>query len=253
MKLISLNIWGGRAYEPLIAFLKTRAADTDIFCFQEVLRTSSDRITLGNIHLNIYEDIKAILFDHVGYYVSSEDNYAEGPTDFPLQFGQAMFIKKSIAVAAAKNVFIHKHHGAGRSEIGRSAPRALQHVSFIHNDKQYTVFNYHGLHNGLGKEDSDERLEQSKKIYDLMAMTEGSKILCGDLNLLPTTQSLVILENGMRNLIKEHGVTSTRSSFYKKEGLFADYILVSDDVSVDIFSVLEDEVSDHLAMYLNFK
>ncbi len=56
-----------------------------------------------------------------------------------------------------------------------------------------------------------------------------------------------------RNLIKEYSVQSTRSSYYKKELRFADYMFVSPEVNITDFKVLPDEVSDHLAMYLDFK
>lgn len=71
---------------------------------------------------------------------------------------------------------------------------------------------------------------------------------------MPETKSLKMLEDlGMRNLIRESGVTSTRSSHYKKPLRFADYTLVSPDIKVNDFKVLPDEVSDHLAMYLDFE
>ncbi len=36
MKIITLNIWGGKVFEPLMNFFKEHAEDTDIFCLQEV-------------------------------------------------------------------------------------------------------------------------------------------------------------------------------------------------------------------------
>jgi endonuclease/exonuclease/phosphatase family metal-dependent hydrolase len=81
----------------------------------------------------------------------------------------------------------------------------------------------------------------------------GAKILCGDFNLLPDTDSLAILEQGMRNLVKEYRVTSTRSQFYEKPDRFADYILVSPEVIVEDFQVLDEAVSDHLPLLLEFR
>ena len=66
------------------------------------------------------------------------------------------------------------------------------------------------------------------------------------------TESMKVLEKGMRNLVKDYGVTSTRSHFYKKRGKFADYILVSPEVEVKDFKVLQESVSDHLPLYLEF-
>jgi len=71
---------------------------------------------------------------------------------------------------------------------------------------------------------------------------------------LPENRSLNMFEDfGMKNLIKEFNIPSTRSSHYKKPERFADYTFVSKDIKVNQFRVLSDEVSDHLAMYLDFE
>ena len=93
-----------------------------------------------------------------------------------------------------------------------------------------------------------------KNIVEFLKTIAHPYILCGDFNLLPDTESLKMFEAaGMRNLVKEFGVTSTRSSFYKKPHRFADYTLASDGVTVHDFKILPDEISDHLAMYLEFE
>jgi endonuclease/exonuclease/phosphatase family metal-dependent hydrolase len=62
-----------------------------------------------------------------------------------------------------------------------------------------------------------------------------------------------MLEDGMRNLIREYKITSTRTSFYPKTEKFADYFFVSPEVQVNDFQVLPDEVSDHAPLLLSFK
>jgi len=78
-------------------------------------------------------------------------------------------------------------------------------------------------------------------------------VLAGDFNLLPDAESAKIIENaGLRNLIKEYGITSTRTSFYKKPEKYADYIFVSSGVKVKKFEVMPEEVLDHAALFLEF-
>ena len=114
------------------------------------------------------------------------------------------------------------------------------------------VCNLHGHWTPNFKGDNPARLEQSKNIKKLLDGFDGAKILCGDFNVAPDTKSMAILETSMRNLIKEHKITSTRSHFYTKEVKFADYIMVSPGIQVKKFEVIQDIVSDHLPLLLEF-
>jgi len=78
------------------------------------------------------------------------------------------------------------------------------------------------------------------------------KILCGDLNLRPDTESMRILEHGMNNLITEYSIQSTRTRYYTKPEKFADYILTSPEILINEFRVMPEEVSDHCPLYLDF-
>jgi endonuclease/exonuclease/phosphatase family metal-dependent hydrolase len=110
----------------------------------------------------------------------------------------------------------------------------------------------HGLWNGKGKTDSVERIAQSQRIKQFLDTINNPKILCGDFNLRPDTESVKIIESGMRNLIKEYDIKSTRTSFYQKEEKYADYIFASADIIVNSFEVLNEEVSDHAPLLLDF-
>jgi len=68
----------------------------------------------------------------------------------------------------------------------------------------------------------------------------------------PDTESMAILETSMRNLIKENWVDSTRSHLHKGETKFADYVMVSPGVKIERFEVMQDTVSDHLPLFLEF-
>ena len=78
-------------------------------------------------------------------------------------------------------------------------------------------------------------------------------VVGGDFNLLPDADSLTVFERRfeMRDLIKEYGISNTRSiTQYKKECRFADYVFVNKNREVRTFSVDEtaDDVSDHLPL-----
>lgn len=250
MKLISLNTWGGKAgTKPLLDFLK-RHEDADFFCLQEVWQGGEEMLGVkagGSIlegSTTMLTDIDAVLKNHSIYFRPHFKDF----------FGLAMYVRDGLDVQAEGDIFVYKTKGFIHDEDPGNYARNIQYITFVSPQGPRTVINFHGLWNGKGKEDSKERLEQSANIVRFIQTLENPYVLCGDFNLLPHTESLKKLElDGVRNLIKEYGVTSTRSSHYTKPEKFADYALVSEGINVKEFKVLPDEVSDHLALYLEFE
>jgi len=60
----------------------------------------------------------------------------------------------------------------------------------------------------------------------------------------------------MIDLISANNIESTRSKFYRYSGevggQFADYVIISPNIQVKSFVVLEDQVSDYLPLYVDF-
>ena len=247
MKILTLNTWGGRAgRDALLSFLKQQAADTDIFCLQEISSASHHHLSgevvggrnyeKGDVmESGLQEIIEALPEYEYFFHPHYLDNY-----------GLLMLVKKSIPVHGSGDVFVYKEKAyIPEGDVGNHA-RNIQYLTFERNGSPYTVVNFHGLWNGQGKGDSPDRIAQSKNIVTFLGGITGHVILCGDFNLLPDTQSIKILEeSGLRNLVTEHGITTTRTSFYPKQEKFADYIFVSHGDEVKNFCVLPDEVSDH--------
>ena len=77
----------------------------------------------------------------------------------------------------------------------------------------------------------------------------------GDFNLRPDTESVRMLEAaGLRNLVREYGIETTRTSLYdhRDKEPHANYAFVSAGIEVRDFRVLPDEVSDHAPLFLDF-
>jgi len=252
MKIISLNAWCGRAGEPLHDFF-IKHKNIDIFCLQEVdldgtkfgpeVTGNNDSNTpKGDPHL--FYSLTDILSDHHGFFSPTLDHW----------WGNAIFIKKSLyqRISASGEIVVSDDQQQ-YVDYETWFRRAIQWIDFSENDKKYTLVNFHGLwEKGKGKNDSDDRFKQSKKILAFLeSKNERNIILAGDFNLNPDTQSIKMIEEfSLKNLIKEFSITDTRTSFYKKENRFADYIFVSPDICVKNFKVLPDEVSDHAPLYL---
>lgn len=254
MKVISLNTWGGRAgKEGLLNFFKSHA-DTDIFCLQEIWRAAYEhlmetpaggsKLDYDQIMVHGMQEISAAMPNHEPYFrPANRDNY-----------GLMMLVKKEIVVLEEADIFVHKERGYIPTGDAGFHARNVQYVTVITSAGNRTIMNFYGLWNGKGKGDSADRLLQSERIIDFIKDLPVPYVLCGDFNLLPESESLAKLEvHGLRNLIKEYDVTSTRTSHYTKEQKFADYVFVSKDIAVKGFKVLPDEVSDHSPLMLEFQ
>ncbi len=242
MKIISLNTWGGRVKEPFIDFVK-KYNNTDIFCFQEIYDNAEEIMKrhYPEDSFNIFSELKELLPNHNGFFRPVLQGV----------YGLAIFIKKEILLLEEGEIFIHRSDSKLVTDGHHS--RNLQWVKFSFKNELFTVMNVHGLWNGKGKTDTPERIAQSNLIKEFVNKAEGKKILVGDFNLNPDTESVRILAKDMKNLIEEYSIVSTRTSLYKRPGKFADYIFVSPDVDVNNFTVLPDEVSDHAALSLELK
>lgn len=260
MKLVCLNLWGGKIYEPLMDLLKKHSEDTDIFCFQEALNSSKSQILKGPIFSNaksdIYKDLVAILKDFQGYYGPGFNLQDwSGEADFKVPLGLAIFVKKNLNVKEVGNIYVH---GDGYKDVRKdegyyNTPKAVQFINIERDGKDYWVFNYHGVWIPGPKVDHEYRINASKNIRKVMDSKRGPKILCGDFNLLTNTESLKILTEGMRDLIKENNITSTRNKYFDRNlSTYSDYMIVSNNVDVKDFQVLPDEVSDHAPLLLEF-
>lgn len=260
MKLITLNIWGGQVYKPLLGFLEENHNKIDIFCFQEVMKSSKSIFSNG-AKTDIFEDLKKVLPNYNCYLAVPilRDFDLKQKVDFDLQFGQAIFVKKGIKVVSEETIFVYGNdEPVAWWEIKRltkkylDVPRNMQYIIIQDGKKKLLIGNLHGFWMPRSKSDSPQRIKQSKIIKKIFDPFEGPKILCGDFNLIHGTKSMSMLEEDMENLITRYGLKSTRSKLHKRSQKFADYILVSKNVGVDKFEAMDEIVSDHLPLYLDF-
>ncbi|MBS0616270.1 MAG: endonuclease/exonuclease/phosphatase family protein [Verrucomicrobia bacterium] len=240
MKLITLNIWGGHVLGPLLKFINAHQ-DIDIFCFQEVYHNAERRISTdveNPVFLDIFSKLQAHLPQHRGFFTPVVNG----------SYGICAFVKKTTQVVREGEELIHENpHYKGS---GPTHSRKLQWLQ-CRAEGDFLIINVHGLWNGQGKTDAPERLLQSQKIKAFMDTFSLPKILVGDFNLRPETQSMKILGVGMDNWIQVHKTASTRTRLYTKEEPYADYILTS-GVTVDDFQVMPHVVSDHAPLLLDF-
>lgn len=284
LKLICLNTAGNK-FPGVPEFIACEAKRVDIFCFQEIIgefrspnypvslhRTvpyhADQQINLPLIThaLNPWSKDKEPNPDEVLHsfmtYFSPHDNFLE---TFAPQ-GNMIAVRKLSQLKNSVKEFdfgsIHIFAGYERSAnvvmpwilLGADILSGFQKKE---GEKRFIIASIHGLWQDSIKTDTDLKIEQSKRIVKaldyLNKRFDCEIVLAGDFNLLPDTKSISIIEEfGLRNLIKEFGITDTRGPNYKKGLRFADYVFVTDGIDVHDFKVLPDPVSDHLPLFLEF-
>jgi exonuclease III len=261
MRLLTLNVWEGRLKGKLIPFIAGSAKNTDIFCFQEILEISAAQkarwrktVKFGDSFAKGTAANGKIFSAARGALKGFSPFLSEPYTDGNLRL--ATFVSRKERVVSNEIHPLQVEHRQRALGADLWTKPILQHTRITKGGRQYNILNFHGL--WVYKKwhsDTPERLEQSQAIIDFISGLKGRTILCGDFNLKPNTESLRMLEeSGLRNLVKEFGIKSTRpKEYWSKRDKFADYILISKDVKVNTFRVLDAAVSDHLPLYLDFQ
>jgi len=249
MKLVTLNLWGGRVgLSATLDFFRNHR-DVDIFCLQEMWSVGTQSVIdtreehSSVVVPDLLSQIQNVLPDHQFFFRPNYRDY----------FGLTTFVHRKLKVENEGQLFVYKDKGYEDSELIGKHARNLQYLNVDVGGKPVTIINFHGLWNGKGKTDCEERILQSERISNFVGHLKNPYVLAGDFNLRPETKSLKILtDHNMRNLIVDFQIKSTRSNFYQKLEKFADYILTSKEIDVLDFKVLPDEISDHLALQLTF-
>lgn len=266
MRVLSLNVWGGKLYEPLIRYLAE--VDADVYCLQEVVRTpgypGSELIYRdGDLRLpqrtKLFEDIRSILPEHDARFFPASRGplFDNEEREFKSEFGLATFVRRSLPVIGEAMGFVHgAFSGDGWGEHPRSRNAHCFRIFDAGQGAAITLAHMHGLREPAGKHDSPIRERQAERLADLVRHVwpgDERLIVCGDFNVLPASVTFTKLsELGLNDLVTGHGHTDTRTSHYEKPGRYADYMLVNDAVEVVSFDVVgEPEVSDHRALLLD--
>src|SRR5205085_5112035 len=129
-----------------------------------------------------------------------------------IPFGLATFVRRSLPILDRRAARIIDHYDSLDAVPGlHPIVRWLQLTEIAVPSGALLVGNYHGIARPGSKLDSDERLEQSRAIRRALDAHDGPVVLVGDFNLLPETESVRLLEAGLRNLVIERAIPTTRS------------------------------------------
>jgi len=265
VRIVSLNAWGGRVFDPMAPFFKS--VDADVLCLQEVLRTPGagrrwltyrgDGAELPQ-RANLYDEIRDAHPGHdAAFHPAARGELFDGEKVFLSEFGLATLVRNSLPVVGAALDFVHGEFSPDSwGEHPRPRNAHCLRLFDTAGGAPIVVAHLHGLRELAGKQDTPHRRAQAHALVRLIRTIwrPGERlVVCGDLNLLPGSETFAILgELGLIDLVTGRGFTDTRTSFYAKDNRFADYLLVTPNVDVRRFDVISSpEVSDHRPLLLD--
>ena len=278
-----LNNWGARRQQVLFDYIERQAGTNTIMAFTEVNHTFGLPVDMpintfgedGPVMVNQFGQLQELLSGrYTGVFAAeNSDTYwcmQTGLTVPDVQYGNALFIANTVQYVADGIQYIVGEFGA-RTEDGPNS-RVLQYIVCAVNGERYLIAHFHGIWiRGNTKGDAAERITQSARVLDILdrlavEFKTAKVILGGDFNLDINTMALKMLERGSaagnlkyRNLIREYGISDTRSPDHYRHydddpqpSLYADYVLVSEAVTVVNFVADETDVSDHRPLEVTF-
>lgn len=249
-------------WEDLAAYLP--GVNADVVALQEVTRTPGlrgwtrfeDQDRVLPQRADLLADVAGVLPDHQPWFTVSDvgpvtvDNHAHRQ-----QFGLALFARRSLVPLATRQTFVHgsfTDHGDSWPHSDR--PRASQVMRLRGPDgRTFVIGHVHGLRDSAGKADTPARLAQARRLAEVVdSMHEPGDVVvvCGDLNVLPESQTFTVL--GALGLTDLVGSADTRTARYDKPVRHAGYLLVSDPAAVRRFEIVtQPEVSDHRVLLVD--
>lgn len=259
-----LNGWGGKLHEEFLPYIATTAPD--ILCLQEVVHspeTDKDWLTYRDgdhvlpQRANFFRDVCRALPEHVAVFCPAAQGVLwDEERSIPSQWGLATFVHRFFPIIGQAQGFVHKEFSpVGYGDHPRSRSAHGVRVFDYRANRALSVTHMHGLRDLNGKMDTPERAEQAQKLLSLsrrVSAPDDLTVICGDFNVEPDSQTLTILSDaGLSELVTGRGFNSTRNSHYKKQGRYADYMLINQEEAVTRFDVIYDpEVSDHCPLIL---
>lgn len=244
MKLIQLNTWTGRMLENLHDFYVRQ--DADILCLQEVL-TRGQLPAKNPIHYTLERFANDLNYSYIFHSPTLSYKIMRGFCDFgPCVASKFPFAYTNVTWTRQDNTVHDYQYGAGDYNA-----RLLQHVTIDLHGTSVNILNHHAHHEPDNKQGSSEFLRQMKLIANYVDDLEGPVILCGDFNAVPDSPGLIPIKSHLHDLPTLFGVTNTRTILKNRQEVI-DYIFVNDLVKVKTFKALDDPVSDHKALVLDF-
>jgi endonuclease/exonuclease/phosphatase family metal-dependent hydrolase len=263
VRVVSVNAWGGALFDNLATWL--RSCNADVVCLQEVTHTPGlsgwTRFDDGERTLpqraSLFADVRDILPNHQALFLANDSGpvHDEHGHRHRQDFGLGTFVAEHLPVIGLQTSFVHGTFVDHDEWAIADRPRAAQSVRVVDrvHARNVTIIQLHGLRDPAGKHDTAARRAQALRLVEFITRSrepDDLTVVCGDLNLLPHSETFALLaEVGLVDLV---GASDTRTSRYGKAVRHASYLLVPDPSAVLHFEIVgAPEVSDHRPLVLD--
>jgi endonuclease/exonuclease/phosphatase family metal-dependent hydrolase len=266
MKLLSLNV---AVFEPnnsqLVKFLSEQ--NPDILCLQEVAGKvdafANPEFISKDFIDKATKELKYSLFNPTwmvkDFHMTNFHKKANYDFDFGGYLEAGNYLRTKFEIYEKSSVFVTKNTEAKVTDWStwiQNQAKAVQVVDLeLPDNKKLRVLNYHGIWT-KEKLGNAETLKACKQILDLAKAVQGPTIIAGDFNLFPDTPSMQVFYKDFISLVDTYKIKTTRPSSNELSNLkrnVVDFVMVTPDIKVNSFEVLDSDVSDHLPLILDFE
>lgn len=254
IKFLQLNINSDNYWDKLLSYITKN--DFDILQLQEM--TGKDTLT-GNIHAkrDTFFELLKFLDKHYAGELTITQRYTSSPFAY---LGNATFFKKTFTLRAKKEIILSTLGGPfqSKSETFEKVGRKLLHLQLTIANKNISFLNTHFAWAKSPKEELHQT-KQGQILIDYLHTVQKPFVLSGDFNLDPQQPLIQKLDKLARNLTSEHKILNTLNpSNHRVKNLFPpgvaiDYIFTSNDLQVENFSVVKEDLSDHFGLTVDIK
>lgn len=239
MKILQLNTWSCNLAPAIVDVLNRE--QPDVVCLQEVISAEQT----GKVLQSLEEILEKTPYEYVYYSPLVEFRFMHGTA----QRGNAILSKYPFEFTETFWTNGEFQENFDYSS-GYNAARGVAAAILRTPDGPLNIVTTHGYHVKEHKNGNDQTKAACETILAYCQNLKGPIVLTGDFNLVPKSDSMNVFSEVFRNLCSENNVETTRNHLTAKSET-CDYILTK-DVDVTSFRVLDDVVSDHRALEITF-
>ena len=242
IKILQINIWGGRIKDGLTSFLSKN--DYDIVCMQEAVwsETSDDFLRL---FIDTIDKIK----EEAGYPYNFRSSHCgiklfDGKSQ--LEQGNVILSKIPFKKTEEKTVFGQYYVADNSKNPVEAINRHRYTAQKVELENGLILVNYHGywLPNPIGDETT---IDCMKSVANMVKNEKNPVVLCGDLNVSAKSPAMRELDF-LNDLTSLNKVKTTLRNIRFKKDVACDHILISKNLKYKDFTVINKPISDHRAL-----